>query len=167
MRILTAVTIAQIVNKRVQHCADSHHVDMIWAILFGWYMKRKYHPYLKWEDFQFGMWRKIKDKKEEEFFLKQAVDLTGDNKKYGEFMLLVAKEWKYSCEHNLTDPTLNKLAFIGHAACCLATGCPEYITRKAWWILSKEQRDLANNEAENAIKFWLNKGRRQLRMPFC
>ena len=54
----------------------------------------------------------------------------------------------------MTSEATNHLAWIGHAACSLATGCPEYITRFAWGTLTQEQRDLANSEAENALSLW-------------
>jgi hypothetical protein len=125
-------------------------------------MKRKFHRYEKWEDFKHGLWRKIKDKKEEEGLLEEAIKFTGNYSLYGEYMRRVTAEWFFSCQHNLTDTNLNRRAWIGHAACCLAIGCPEYITRRAWGMLSQEQRDLADNEADIAIKKWEEKQPRQL-----
>lgn len=61
-----------------------------------------------------------------------------------------------ACEHNLTEPAMNRLAWIGHAACCMAIGCPEETTRQAWGLLNDEQRVLANQEAEKALNEWLN-----------
>jgi hypothetical protein len=59
----------------------------------------------------------------------------------------------------LTDISQNRRAWIGHAACCMAIKCPEYITRSAWGYLTKEQQDLANAEADRAIAWWeRNKG---------
>ena len=37
-------------------------------------------------------------------------DLTREN------MMRVISEWKYSCEHNLTNESLNRIAYIGQAA---------------------------------------------------
>jgi len=54
----------------------------------------------------------------------------------------------------LTDSNLNRKAWIGHAACAMALGCPEDITREAWGRLTDEQRILANREAERAIQQW-------------
>ena len=119
-------------------------------------LKRIYHPYTKWEEYHNGMWRKVNEE-EKIILLKKAIEFTGDYKLYGSFMKKVIKEWKYSCEHNLTDYSLNRQAWIGHAACCLAIGCPEEITREAWWNLTEEQQRLANIEADKAIKLWENK----------
>lgn len=89
-----------------------------------------------------------------EYFLEKAVEFTGNHKLYGKWMIEVVKNWKYSCEHNLSNTTQNRQAWIGHAACALAFQCPEDIVRQAWWLLTDKQRELANKEADKAIKYW-------------
>jgi hypothetical protein len=69
-------------------------------------------------------------------------------------MLKVIKQWPISCEHNLTDFSINRKAWIGHAACCLALNVPENITRMAWHHLTEKQQDEANEKARIAIKIW-------------
>lgn len=113
--------------------------------------ERIYHHYLEWEEIDFNMWGSVIDRK---LFLKKAIDFTGDHKKYGRFMMRVVKEWKVSCENALTDYSINRRAWVGHAACALALGCPEDITREAWGYLSNEQQLLANKKADEAIKAW-------------
>lgn len=112
--------------------------------------------YELWEDYHAGMWRKVA-KDEEEIFLKMAIKFTGDHILYGRAMLRVTQEWPNTCMHNLTNPSLNKRAFIGHAACALEINCPEYIVRQAWWKLTEEQRVLADKQADNAINLWEQK----------
>ncbi len=101
------------------------------------------------------MWRRA-PKVEEDALLKAAVDFTGNAKLYGSFMVLVTQEWTFACEHNLTDAAMNRRAWIGHAAACMAIGSPEYITRRAWWMLTQEQRDAADYEATNAIELYIS-----------
>jgi hypothetical protein len=100
------------------------------------------------------MWGVVDNRKR---FLKWAIEFTGDHKKYGRFMMRVANEWKYSCEHNLTNLTQNRQAWIGHAACALANECPEDIIRQAWGYLTEEQQRLANHQADLAIEYWEQK----------
>lgn len=101
------------------------------------------------------MWRKVaKDEMEE--LLKIAIDFTGDHLKYGQAMMKVIKSWKYSCEHNLTDPSTNKRAWVGHAACSIELQLPEIVVRTAWKHLTDEQRFLANKQADYAIEAWIN-----------
>jgi hypothetical protein len=114
-------------------------------------MKRIYHPYQEWEEMGFNMWGDVSDRKH---FLGLAIELTGDHKRYGSFMLRVVNEWVRSCENALTDSFINRKAWVGHAAVALAIQCPEDITREAWGHLSDEQQLLANKEAERAIQAW-------------
>lgn len=116
-------------------------------------MKRIYHPYHKWEEFSQGMWKTILGQKRE-MLLKEAIAFTGDAELYGSFMMRVIKEWPISCEQNLTCLDMNRKAWIGHAACCLAIGCPEDITRLAWHNLTQKQQDDANAKAQFAIETW-------------
>ena len=116
-------------------------------------MIRVWHPYWLWEDLKAGMWRKIEAGSRAEF-LEQAIEFTGDYRRYGSYMLLVIVNWPLASEHNLTETSMNRLAWIGHAACCLAINCPEDITRQAWAHLSKEQQNLANQQAQFALNQW-------------
>jgi hypothetical protein len=116
-------------------------------------MKQKYYNYEEWEEYKYGMWRKL-PKHEEGKYLKKAIDFTKDHNLYGNAMLKVIKEWPISCLQNLTNNDINKKAWIGHAACCLAFNCPEYIVREAWSHLSTKEQKLANERAEQAILQW-------------
>lgn len=113
--------------------------------------KRVYHPYFAWEEIPANMWGEATDPRAA-FDL--ALAFTADHKLYGSYMLRVTQEWPISCENALTDPQLNKRAWIGHAACALAHNIPEDIVRKAWGYLTDEQRFLANKEADRAIRRW-------------
>lgn len=116
-------------------------------------MLRVYHDYRRWEDFKAGMWRKV-DVTEFNKLLPVAIEFTKNHIKYGNAMLRVIKIWKYSCEHNLTNSSANRKAWIGHAACCLELKLPESVVRRAWKFLTNEQRRLANEQAEIAINKW-------------
>lgn len=114
-------------------------------------MKRVWHPYWDWEDLDMWSPPPASDRKR---LVKKAVVFTGDYKLYGRWMLKVVDKWPISCEHNLTAVELNRRAWIGHAACFMAIGSPEDVTREAWGILSDEQRELANLKADEAIAEW-------------
>jgi hypothetical protein len=115
--------------------------------------KKKWHHYLKWEDFQNGMYRTLYGEEKKEY-LRKAIEFTGNAELYGDWMLQVVEKWPISCEQNLTDTGMNRQAWIGHAACCMAIGCPEDITREAWSELTDQQRDEANAKADFAIELW-------------
>ncbi len=116
-------------------------------------MKRMYHHYDKWEEIKAGMWRKIPEK-ERTTYLEKAIEFTGNAELYGSYMLRVLDEWPISCEQNLSNKTINRKAWIGHAASCLALDCPEDVTREAWHRLTEQQQDEANERARLAIIKW-------------
>lgn len=116
-------------------------------------IERKYYPYTQWEDYKAGMWRDV-SKDNEEWYFQKALKFTGNAEMYGKWMLKVIEKWSIACEQNLMNVEINRQAWIGQAACCLALKCPEHITRKAWNCLSKEQQDKANKKADFAIQRW-------------
>lgn len=119
----------------------------------GLALKKIWHPYTSWEDYIAGMWRSVSGK-DRLRLLRRAVAFTGDAELYGSYMRRVIIEWPTACEHHLTDPNINRKAWIGHAATCMAIGCPEDITRSAWGYLSQQQQDEANDQAARAIAAW-------------
>ncbi len=119
-------------------------------------MIRLYHPYDLWEEVSAGMWRDVKERKKEKY-IKLAVTFMSDDMIFGLYMKSVIEKWKYSCEHNLTDLNQNRVAWLGQAACAMAMRCPEDLTRAAWSLLTKEQQEKANTQAEKYIKLWESK----------
>lgn len=99
------------------------------------------------------MWADVSDA-ERKRFVAVAFDFTSDAERYGAAMLRVLDEFPIACQQNLTERAINQQAWIGHAACYLATGCPEYATRDAWANLTDEQKDAANAKADAAIREW-------------
>lgn len=97
------------------------------------------------------MWGTVEDRPEA---VAEAIKFTGDAALYGSFMRRVIQEWPISCENALTDASINRKAWVGHAACALALRIPEDVVREAWGKLSNEQRRLANAQAEYAIAAW-------------
>lgn len=112
---------------------------------------RVYHPYWDWEEVDHNMWGSVSNRAA---YLDRAIKFTSDHKKYGRFMMKVINNWPISCENALTDSSLNRKAWVGHAACALAMGCPEDIVRKAWGYLTDEQQQMANRQAVSAIRHW-------------
>jgi hypothetical protein len=88
--------------------------------------KRVYHPYWEWEEVPHNMWGTVENKKE---WVQRAIEFTGNHNLYGSYMMRVIQEWPISCENALTDSSLNRRAWVGHAAVALALQCPEDIVR--------------------------------------
>lgn len=114
-------------------------------------MKRVWVPIDQWEELHHNMWGEAQDRAA---LLRRAILFTGNHRLYGRYMQRVILEWPKSCLNALTDQSINRKAWIGHAATALALYCPEDITRQAWSFLSHEQQTLANRQANRAIQSW-------------
>jgi len=66
----------------------------------------------------------------------------------------VINEWKHSCEHYLTNSAMNRIAWLGQAAMCYATGVPAAF-RSGFFLLTDEQREEANEAALAALNKWM------------
>ena len=115
-------------------------------------MKRLYHHYEKWEEITHGMWRTVHGEARQPL-LDAAAVLMKDSILFHACMLRASKEWRYSCEVHLSGG-YNRQAWMGHAGCCIAQGCPEDITRQAWHTLTQDEQDEANRMADAVLKDW-------------
>lgn len=116
--------------------------------------KRIFHTYDKWECYKAGFYAtKVdglkKDKCEEMFaeFLSQP-DL------FDKTLEKVLKEWKNSCEHYLTNNSMNRIAWLGQAAVCYHSGIPNKYSA-GWFLLNEEQQNAANEVAHKNLNKWL------------
>jgi len=125
-------------------------------------MERVYVPYWDWEDWQNGMWSTITNKQKEAIMIKEAIEFTGDHKKYGAAMREVVKEWHNTMLNSLTNTSINRRAFLGHCAVCYKLGIPEYIVRIAWKKLTENQRTLADAEAQSVINNYVNERKNKI-----
>ncbi len=116
-------------------------------------MDRIYHHYEKWEDYKAGFYDNISGKNKE-LLIKKVAELFSSKDLTEKFMLKAAKEWRHSCEHNLSNTSLNKIAYLGQAACCLYANIPSTITMFAWSKVPIEHRNEADKIAEKVLKAW-------------
>jgi len=116
-------------------------------------MSRIYHPFNRWEDHKHGFYDSFY-KKESKDVINNIVSFFCDEIKCKEYMDRVVDEWVFSCEHNLTNPSINKVAYIGQSAVCLFLGYPNTITMEAWSSVPEESKLIANRLAEEAISRW-------------
>ena len=68
----------------------------------------------------------------------------------------VIKEWKFSCEHYLTNKAMNRIAWLGQASVCYETGIPSKYS-SGWTRLTEEMQDNNNEIALKALNTWLSK----------
>jgi hypothetical protein len=84
-----------------------------------------------------------------------AANLMRNSIEFEAAMLRAIEEWPNSCQHNLSAEDTNRLAWLGHAGCLLATGSPEENTRCGWHLLTTKEQDLANAAAQNVLDKWV------------
>ena len=75
------------------------------------------------------------------------------------FMNEVIETWVYSCEHNFTNNSINQIAYLGQAACCIYKEIPSTVTMEAWSLLDIKIRDQADSIALKTIKKWKQKNK--------
>lgn len=121
-------------------------------------MKRIFHPWWLWEDYRAGFYDNISGELKKEY-LKKSVEMFNDEILTRKFMFFVVNNWEFSCEHNLTNPSMNKIAYIGQSACCVYAKVPSTITMEAWSLLSDDVKKRSNDIAAEAIEYWINKNK--------
>lgn len=118
-------------------------------------MNRIYHPYWLWEDYKAGFYENISGEQKKQM-TEKVLEMFNSKELTRENMIRVITEWKYSCEHNLTNDSLNKIAYIGQGACCIYAGVPNTITMEAWSLLSKEVQQRSDVIANEILNIWIN-----------
>lgn len=115
---------------------------------------RIFHTYEKWECHKYGFYATHKDgmsKKDCEIEYKKFLS---DIPRFSNALKHVITEWKYSCEHYLTNSAMNRIAWLGQAAVCYDMGIPSTF-RGGFFLLSKEQQNAANLCALKYLNKWL------------
>jgi hypothetical protein len=112
-----------------------------------------YHHCSMWEDWKNKMFRSVSENGDD-ILLDKCVLLLRDKKNLNIAMRRVINEWRISTQERLTKDNTNKKAWLGWAACSISHGAPDFITRKAWGMLTESEKEDANLIAEKAILLW-------------
>lgn len=114
-------------------------------------MKQIFIKYNEWEDYLEGMYETKKTNKEDNLIYLN-IKLLTDEKEFLNQGLRVLNNWKKSCDVNLTNKNINRLAWIGQASCFISHGSTEIITKKSWKLINSKQKILANYTASKILK---------------
>lgn len=114
---------------------------------------RVYHHYSDLEEWRAGMWRIVRGD-ERRSCMERAAELMRDPQRFYDAMVRAIKAWPRSCDAAFTADAVNKIAWLGHAGCCLEANSPEEPTRCAWHTLNQSEQDLANDAAARALQSW-------------
>lgn len=125
---------------------------------------RIFHTFEKWECHKAGFYANSKDGMTGDQCEKEYAIFLSDIPRFEEALNGVINDWVNSCEHYLTNKAMNRIAWLGQAAMCYATGIPSKFCA-GFNLLTQEQQDKANLSALNALNFWMSKyGRPELTM---
>ena len=115
---------------------------------------RIFHTYDKWECYKTGFYKNTKEGLTHEECENEYIKVLTDLNLFEEILSKIIVEWKYSCEHYLTNRSMNRIAWLGQAAVCYNSGVPSRYSG-AWFKLTAEQQDKANMIAFKYLNIWL------------
>lgn len=118
-------------------------------------IERIYHPWWKWECYKAGFFNTTPpagvDKTKA---MEMYAEFLSDLGKFAKGMERVFNEWPRSCEQFLSNPSMNRIAWLGQAAMCIETGIPACF-RGGFKLLNVSQQDAANELAKEYLERWL------------
>jgi ParB-like chromosome segregation protein Spo0J len=115
---------------------------------------RIFHTYEKWECFRYGFYNSVKDGFSQDQCENEYLTVLGDANLFSEILTKIISEWKYSCEHYLSNRSMNRIAWLGQAAVCYHSGIPSKFCA-GWNLLSEKQKEDANSVALVYLNKWL------------
>jgi len=121
-------------------------------------MERIYHRYENWECFKNGFFKNVSGS-EKEVLSKKVIELFSDSKLTELYMQKVVSEWPFSSEHNLSNNSMNRVAWLGQAACCIYAGIPFKITMENWRFVDEKKQIKACEIAQKIITKYESKNK--------
>lgn len=121
---------------------------------------RIFHTYDKWECAKCGFYKSKHEKYSHEECEIIFANFLKDISLFEKTLQKVITEWKYSCEHYLTNKSMNRIAWLGQASVCYEKKIPA-IYCSGWNMLSEKEKILANNVALKYLNIWLVKNNRE------
>jgi len=115
---------------------------------------RIFHTFDKWECHKAGFYASTyRNMTAEQCELEYSYFLSNDER-FKTALEGVITEWKHSCEHYLTNKAMNRIAWLGQAAMCYATGIPSKYCA-GFNLLTPEQQERANEIALEYLNAWM------------
>lgn len=111
---------------------------------------RIYHPYWLWEEYKLGFYNNFSNS-DFKRLMPEVIKLFSSYADTVFYMNRVINEFKYSCEHNLSNTGMNRIAFLGQCASLLHNGSPSELTMRSWKYVPEEYQKQADSIAESII----------------
>lgn len=122
------------------------------------------HTWDKWECYRAGFHAErppngMSHEEGEERYREFLVDL----ERFERTLREITAEWKFSCEHYLTNDRMNRVAWLGQASLAKALGIPA-VCRGGYQLLTADQKYAADQMALKYLNAWLVANGRDQRM---
>ena len=121
-------------------------------------MKRIYHTWDKWECYPAGFYenKPVGKDWDDEKCREMYAEFLRDIPMFEAAMQSILERWPRSCEHYLSNESMNRIAWLGQAAMCYAHGVPS-VFRGGFNRLTEEEQQRANESALKYLNRWLVK----------
>ena len=116
---------------------------------------RIFHTHEKWELIEYGFFNNTHPRLSNEQCKYKYYEFLSDTEGFKSAIYELFEACPNSCEHNLTNRSLNRIALIGQAAVAYKYQIPS-IFCSGFNLLSIEGQEAANNVAFEALNEWLN-----------
>lgn len=127
-------------------------------------MKRIFHTWDEWECYPAGFYEpKPPEGMTAEDARREYARFLRDDERFREALQGVLRDWPNSCEHYLSNERMNRIAWLGQAAMCYATGVSSEF-RSGYSRLTANERHRADLTALEALNQWLSE-RGEPRIP--
>lgn len=118
-------------------------------------MTRIYHTWEKWECYPAGFYE---SQPPSDMTAREAQDAYANFLRnvpqFESAMCRLIDEWPNSCEHYLSNDKMNRIAWLGQAAVCIALGIPHGF-RGGFNQLTQAEQQAANEAALRWLNAWL------------
>lgn len=121
---------------------------------------RIFHTFDKWECHKAGFYASKKEGFTKEQCEQEYVNILTSSILFSNALNNVITKWVNSCEHYLTNKSMNRISWLGQASVCYATGVPSKYCY-AWSLLTETQQNEANLLALDYLNSWFLKNNRE------
>lgn len=118
--------------------------------------ERIFHTYDKWECHKAGFYASKKEGMTAEECEIAYANFLRDSDLFSDTLAKLTVEWKHSCEHYLTNKSMNRVAWLGQAAMCYHSGVPSKFC-SGFNLLTIEEQTKANLVALEHLNKWLTR----------
>lgn len=115
---------------------------------------RVFHTFDKWECHKAGFYKPSVEGKTKEQCELEYAEFLRDDARFRSALDRVVSEWKNSCEHYLTNKAMNRIAWLGQASMCIATGVPSVFC-SGFNLLTEAEQLRANATALEYLNKWM------------